>query len=37
MNIRQKEVLQQELNNEKKTIKELEQVYQQAIKDCEKK
>lgn len=37
MNSRQKEVLQQELNNEKKTIKELEQVYQQAIKDCEKK
>ena len=37
MNIRQKEVLQQELNNEKKTIKELVQVYQQAIKDCEKK
>lgn len=37
MNNRQKEILQSELNNEKKTIKELEQVYTQAIKDCEKK
>ena len=37
MNNRQKELLQAELNNEKKAIKELEQVYTQAIKDCEKK
>lgn len=37
MNSRQKEVLQSELNNEKKTIKELEQVYIQAVKDCEQK
>lgn len=37
MNSRQKEVLQSELNNEKKTIKELEQVYTQAVKDCEQK
>lgn len=37
MNSKQKEVLQSELNNEKKVIKELEQVYQQAIKDCERK
>lgn len=37
MNKRQKEVLQSELNNEKKTIKELEQVYTQAVKDCEQK
>lgn len=37
MNSKQKEVLQSELNNEKKVIKELEQVYTQAIKDCEQK
>lgn len=37
MNSRQKEILQSELNNEKKTINELKQVYGQAIKDCEQK
>lgn len=37
MNQRQKEILQSQLDNEKKTLKELEQVYKQALKDCEKK
>ena len=33
----QKEVLQAQLNAEKKTIKLLQRVYDQARKDCEKK
>lgn len=37
MNSRQKEVLQAQLNSEKRTLQELKQVYQQALKDCEKK
>ena len=37
MNKQQKEVLQSQLNNEKQTIKELKQVYTQALKDCSKK
>lgn len=37
MNKRQKEILQSQLNNEKKTLNELKQVYTQALKDCEKK
>lgn len=37
MNKREKEILQSQLDNEKKVLKELEQVYKQALKDCEKK
>lgn len=37
MNSRQKEVLQVQLDSEKKTLQELKQVYKQAIKDCEQK
>lgn len=37
MNKTQKEVTQAQLNREKQTIKELKQVYQQALNDCEKK
>lgn len=37
MNKAQKQVIQAQLNREKQTIKELKQVYQQALKDCEKK
>lgn len=37
MNKAQKQVTQAQLNREKQTIKELKQVYQQALKDCEKK
>ena len=37
MNEREQELLQSQLNNEKLTIKNLKQVYAQAIKDCEKK
>lgn len=37
MNKEQKQVLQSQLNNEKRTLKELKQVYTQALKDCEKK
>ena len=34
MNGRQKEILQAQLNNEKQVLKELQQVFKQAIKDC---
>lgn len=34
MNSRQKEILQAQLNNEKQVLKELQQVFKQAIKDC---
>lgn len=37
MNQRQKEILQSQLNNEKRILNELKQVYMQALKDCEKK
>lgn len=37
MNKRQKEVLQAQLDAEKKTLRELKQVYSQALKDCETK
>ena len=37
MNKAQKQVTQAQLNREKQTIKELKQIYQQALKDCEKK
>lgn len=37
VNKAQKEVLQAQLNSEKKTIKLLQRVYDQARKDCEKK
>ena len=37
MNKAQKQVTQAQLNREKQTIKELKQVYQKALKDCEKK
>ena len=37
MNKQQKEVLQSQLNSEQRTLKELKQVYTQALKDCEKK
>lgn len=37
MNSRQKELLQSQLDNEKKVLKELKQVYQQALKDCDEK
>jgi hypothetical protein len=37
MNQRQKEILQSQLDNEKRTLNELKQVYTQALKDCEKK
>lgn len=37
MNEREQEILQSQLNIEKLTIKNLKQVYAQAIKDCEKK
>lgn len=37
MNNAQKQVTQAQLNREKQTIKELKQVYQKALKDCEKK
>ena len=37
MNQRQKEILQSQLDSEKKVLKELEQVYKQALKDCEKR
>ena len=37
MNKRQKEVLQAQLDAEKKTLRELKQVYSQALKDCEAK
>jgi hypothetical protein len=35
MNSRQKEILRTQLNNEEQTLKELKQVYSQALKDCE--
>lgn len=34
MNSRQREILQEQLNNEKQVIKELHQVFKQAIADC---
>lgn len=37
MNKAQKEVQQAQLNDEKKVIKLLERVYEQAKKDCEQK
>ena len=37
MNKAQKEVQQAQLNDEKKVIKLLELVYEQAKKDCEQK
>lgn len=37
MNKKQKEVTQAQLNAEKKTIRELKQVYRQAWKDCDAK
>ena len=37
MNKEQKEILQSQLNNEKKTINELKQVYGQALKDVNQK
>ena len=37
MNSRQKEILRTQLNNEEQTLKELKQVYSQALKDCESK
>lgn len=37
MNKRQKEVLQSQLNAEMRTLRELKQVYRQALKDCEAK
>lgn len=37
MNSAQKEVLQTQINDEKKTIKQLQKVYEQARKDCEQK
>lgn len=37
MNKRQKEVLQAQLDAEKKMLRELKQVYSQALKDCEAK
>ena len=37
MNKAQKEVLQVQLNDEQKTIKQLQRVYGQARKDCESK
>lgn len=37
MNKRQKEVLQSQLDNEERTLKELKQIYEQALKDCETK
>ena len=37
MNKAQKQATQAQLNREKQTIKELKQIYQQALKDCEKK
>lgn len=37
MNSRQREVLQAQLDEEKKILKELKKVYSQALVDCEKK
>lgn len=37
MNKRQKEVLQSQLDAEMRTLRELKQVYRQALKDCETK
>ena len=37
MNKRQKEVIKAQLNREKQAIKELKQVYQRALRDCEQK
>lgn len=37
MNKAQKQVTQAQLNREKQTIKELQQVYQKALRDCEQK
>lgn len=37
MNKAQKQVTQAQLNREKQTIKELKQVYQKALRDCEQK
>lgn len=37
MNDRQKEILQSQLNREKRTIEELKRVYAQASRDCEAK
>ena len=37
MNKRQKEVIQSQLNSEQKTLDELKEVYEQALRDCEKK
>lgn len=37
MNKAQKEVLQVQLNDEQKTIKQLQRIYRQARKDCESK
>lgn len=37
MTEQQKEILRAQLNSEKRTLKELEQVYKQALKDVEKK
>ena len=37
MNKAQKQVAQAQLNREKQAIKELKQVYQRALRDCEQK
>lgn len=37
MNKRQKEVIEEQLHNEKKTIANLKNTYKQALKDCEQK
>lgn len=37
MNKAQKQVIKAQLNREKQAIKELKQVYQQALRDCEQK
>ena len=37
MNKRQKEVIEEQLHNEKKTIASLKNTYKQALKDCEQK
>lgn len=37
MNKRQKEVLQSQLDDEKKTLKDLKQAYREALEDCKEK
>ena len=37
MNKRQKEVIEEQLHNEEKTIASLKNTYKQALKDCEQK